>query len=91
MQEYSNRFFTDLQSQMKTFTYKSVIHGNVLLNKMNFNHFVLNYVSLIDCLLKKFLNELKNANEDDVSNWKSLKTVSSYAFFWSIASYLTTE
>ena len=91
LQEYSIRFFVDFQSQIEHLNYKSALHGNVSFNKLSFNTFIMAYINLVDCLLNKFVAELKRANSDDVSNWRALKPLSAYAFFWSVASYLTEE
>ena len=91
LQEYSVRYFNDLLPKMSLLSYKSMLHKQILLNKLNFINFIYSYSNFFDCLMKKFEVQLKQADEDDVSNWKALKSLSAYAFFWSVASYLTKE
>ena len=91
LQEYSIRFFVDLQSKITNLNYKSILHGNTSFGKLSFNTFILGYINLIDCLLNKYCAELKRTNSDDISNWRALKPLSSYAFFWCVASYLTSD
>lgn len=91
LQEYSVRYFNDLHSTLDSLNYKSSLHNRTQLNKINFNNFIYSYAILVDCLMKRFDEQLKQASEDEISNWKALKSISSYAFFWSIASYLTTD
>jgi hypothetical protein len=91
LHEYSRRYFQDLHTDFKSLSYKSMLHGNIFLKDMSFLNFILSYSNIIDCLIKKHHEELKLNNEDDVSNWKCLLSISAYAFFWSIANYLTNE
>ena len=74
LHEYSRRYFQDFHANLKNLSYKSMLHGNIQLNKMNFLNFILSYSNLIDCLIKKHHEELKLNNEDDVSNWKCLSS-----------------
>ena len=91
LQEYSIRFFVELQSKIANLNYKSILHGGKTFDKLSFNTFILGYINLIDCLLNKFCAELKRTNSDDISNWRALKPLCSYAFFWCVASYLTND
>ncbi len=91
LQEYSVRYFNELSPKMSSMNFKSMLYNNKEINKLNFNNFIYSYSNLIDCLLKKFIDDLKKSDEDEMSNWKALRTLSSYAFFWSVASYITSE
>ncbi|CAF0731757.1 unnamed protein product, partial [Brachionus calyciflorus] len=91
LQEYAIRCFNEIKSRIDLLNFKSIIHGNLPLESISFNSFILLYVNLIDCLLKKFGTELKQSDQDDISNWKGLKSINAYAFFWSIGSYVSTE
>ncbi|RNA43274.1 hypothetical protein BpHYR1_038795 [Brachionus plicatilis] len=91
LQEYAIRCFNQFESRVDLLDFKSIIHGNILIKSIGLNTFIFAYINLVDCLMKKFGAELKQTDDDDVSNWKSLKTINAYAFFWSIAAYLATE
>ena len=62
-QDYSIKLFTDLYANSKKLKFKSILHGNLYMNEMNFNNFILSYTNMIDCVLKKYADDIKQGNQ----------------------------
>lgn len=61
--EASGRFFAELAQALESLEYRTVLHGNVRLGEISFANFVVAYISLLDCLLNRFIEELKQFSE----------------------------
>ena len=62
LQDYSCRLFADFETKYKYLTFRSVLHDNIQLGQMSFNNFILSYVNLIDCVLKRYVDDIKHTN-----------------------------
>lgn len=63
LQEYSIRFFGEVHEKLDQLDYKSELHANMRLSRVNFVNFIITYSNLIDCLLKRHGDELKQTND----------------------------
>lgn len=92
MQDYSSRLFTELEKNFKQLTFKSVLHGNTNINQMSYNSFIFSYINMIDCLLKRYIDEIKHMNQETgAQNWKLIKLICIYGLYWSIGMFIINE
>ncbi len=64
--EMSGRLFGEWEANAESMGFRSVLHGGLPLSKVSFSNFVMGYVNLVDCLLRKFIEELKKFNEGSI-------------------------
>lgn len=56
----------ELQQNLPLFGYKSILHGDVPLSMISFNNFIISYINIMDCLFKRFIDDLKQFNEGSI-------------------------
>jgi hypothetical protein len=64
--EMSGRLFGEWEAGVEALGFRSVLHGDVALAKVSLCNFVFGYVNMVDCLLRRFVEELKRFDEGSV-------------------------
>jgi len=63
LQDYSIKLFNYFETKQNYLTYKSLLHGNILISQMNTNNFVLSFMNMIDSLLNRYNEDLRKLNQ----------------------------
>ena len=63
LQDYSIKLFNYFETKQHYLTYKSLLHGNILISQMNTNNFVLSFMNMIDSLLNRYNEDLRKLNQ----------------------------
>lgn len=80
-QEYTIKLFNEFYPKFKQLKFKSILHGDVYLNEINFNNFILSYSNMIDCLLKRYADDLKQSNRGNSSSRKLINLINLFKAF----------
>jgi len=64
--EMSGRLFGEWEAGVEALGFRSVLHGDVALARVSLCNFVFGYVNMVDCLLRRFVEELKRFDEGSV-------------------------
>jgi hypothetical protein len=96
IQELVRSLFTETEHHLSQSSYKSILHSRKNTHDINMINFVLAFINLIECLLKRHFDDLKqdskeNSETKDSTNWNLLNCLCSYAYFWSFSSFISSK
>lgn len=96
IQELVKNLFTATEAHLRQSNYKSILHSRKNISELNMINFVLSFINLIECLLKRHSDDLKqdskeNSETKDSTNWNLLNCICSYAYFWSFTSFISSK